>query len=191
MSRCFVPSLLVLVALGADFAAARPAVAGGVYCKAKEYTYVSNDSSAESGADAASNRVTYVAVQQTPQYDVRRPEVPSGARLTLFANFLGQTPGVVMLNVNGTSSRCQVVDWKPESVTAELPAMGLSHPQNAELVVIMPDGRIVKTFRVRLVAQPDIMVHKDTVPLPLPPAPQSQPISFAVPVAGGLLTYAQ
>ena len=168
-----------------------------MYCNTKEYTYissnaaVSNGSAADAGAEPASSRVTYVAVQRTPQYDVRRPEIPSGARLTLFANFLGQTPGVVMLNVNGTSSRCQVVDWKPESVTAELPALGLAQPQNAEIVVIMPDGRIAKTFRIRLVAQPDIMIHKDTVPLPLPPAPQSQTVSYVVPVAGGLLAYAQ
>jgi len=59
-------------------------------------------------------------------------------------------------------------------------------PKNASIVVVMPDGRIAKTFRVLFVAQPDLLVHQDTVPQPLPPAPASTSASYAAPGAGAM-----
>jgi hypothetical protein len=200
MSRYFTNSFVMIVVTGVCLTA-QSALAGhgarSAYAAAAAKAEVST---AEIGTDAATeptvvthaiqNKVTYSAVQHTPQYDLRRPEVPSGARVTLFANFLGKVQGCVLLNLAGTSTECQVVDWKPESVTIELPKLGLSEPKNASIVVIMPDGRIAKTFRVLFVAQPDVLVHQDTVPQPLPPAPASTSASYAAPGAGGLLMYA-
>jgi hypothetical protein len=139
---------------------------------------------------SSGSKVAYNAVQRTPQYDLRRPEVPSGARLTLFANFLGKEQGVVLLGIHGTSHECEVVDWKPQSVTIELPRLGLNEPKNATIAIVLPDGRIAKTFRVLFVAQPDVVVHQESVPQPMPPAPASAPAAYAMPVAGGLTMYA-
>ncbi len=140
---------------------------------------------------ATSHRVTYKAVQQTPQYDLRRPEVVSGARVTLFANFLGTHPGIVLFNLDGVSSECQVIDWREQSVTTQLPRLGLLEPKNAEIQIVLPDGRIAKTFRVLLVAPPDIVIHEESVPVPLPPAPASQPASYVTLVQGGLILHAK
>jgi hypothetical protein len=139
---------------------------------------------------SATSRVTYKLIQQTPQYDLRRPEVVSGARVTLFANFLRDQPGIVLFNLDGTSTQCEVIEWKDSSVTTQLPRLGLLQPKNAEIQIVLPDGRIAKTFRVLFVAPPDIVIHEDTVPVPLPPAPACQPASYATPVQGGLMLHA-
>lgn len=138
-------------------------------------------------ASARSAGVIYKVVQQTPQYDVRRPEVVSGTRVTLFANFLRQEPGIVTFNMEGTSSECVLVEWKPDSVTVELPRLGLAAPKNAEIQIVLPDGRVAKTFPVLYVAQPDIVVHEDTIPLAMPPAPGLRRAVYAMPVNGGLV----
>lgn len=134
--------------------------------------------------------VIYKVVQQTPQYDVGRPQVVSGTRVTLFANFLRQDPGCVLFNLNGTSAECAVIEWKPNSVTVELPRLGLLEPKNAEIQIVLPDGRIAKTFPVVYIAQPDILVHEDTIPQPMPPAPKAQAAVYAMPVQGGLVLQA-
>jgi hypothetical protein len=139
---------------------------------------------------SANHRVTYKVVQQTPQYDLRRPEVISGARVTLFANFLRDLPGIVLFNLDGTSTKCDVIEWKDSSVTTQLPRLGLLEPKNAEIQIVLPDGRIAKTFRILFVAPPDIVIHEETVPVPLPPAPACQPASYATPVQGGLMLHA-
>jgi hypothetical protein len=135
----------------------------------------------------AHSSVVYKIVQQTPQYDLRRPEVISGARVTLFANFLRNEPGVVLFNLNGTSTECVLVEWRPNSVTIELPRLGLLEPKNAEIQIVLPDGRIAKTFPVLFIAQPDIVIHQDTVPQPMPPAPAARAAAYATPVRGGLM----
>ncbi|MCA9119990.1 MAG: hypothetical protein H6822_29540 [Planctomycetaceae bacterium] len=140
---------------------------------------------------ASSNRTIYKLVQSTPQYDISRPEVVSGARITLFANFLRQEQGYVMFNLNGTSSECKIVEWHPNSVTLELPRLGLLAPQDAEIQIVLPDGRIAKTFKVLFVSQPDIVVHSDTIPQPMPPAPASTSGVYAMPVSGGLVLQAE
>jgi len=139
---------------------------------------------------SSQHRVTYKLVQQTPEYDVSRPEVVSGTRVTLFANFLGQEAGMVMFNLNGTSVVCDIVEWQGDSVTVNLPLLGLLGPKDAEIQIVLPEGRIAKTFRVRYIAQPDIVVHEDTIPQPSPPAPVSQRATYATPVGGGLILQA-
>jgi hypothetical protein len=143
------------------------------------------------GLAASPNSVVSKTIQSTAQYNLRRPEVPSGSRITLFANFLGQQPGTVLLNLAGVSKECEVVQWKPESVTTELPRLGLAEPKNIEIMIILPDGRIAKKFRLLLVPQPDVVVHGETVPLPMPPSPGAESVGLAVPSQGGVLLYAQ
>jgi hypothetical protein len=192
MSRSLTLPFVMLFVLGSGYIGNQEASACArcIYRTTHEkWVYTNNHSTTveQSAAEEqpAESRVTYNVVQATPQYDVRRPEVPSGTRITLFANFLRKEQGVVMLNLNGTSTECHIADWKPESVTVELPRLGLARPKLAEIVVILPDGRIAKTFRILLVAQPDIMVHQDTVPLPMPAAPSAEPATYATPVDGG------
>ena len=139
----------------------------------------------------STNRVVYQLVQHTPQYDISRPEVVSGTRVTLFANFLRQEQGHVMFNLNGTSTECNIVEWQPNSVTVELPRLGLLSPKNAEIQILLPDGRIAKTFKVLYVSQPDIVIHQDTIPQPMPPAPAASHATYAMPVNGGLVLQAR
>ncbi len=127
----------------------------------------------------ASNRVAYKTVQHTPRYNLRRAEVPSGAQLTLFANFLGERQGVVLLQLAGTSFNCEMVQWKKDSVTVEMPRLGLREPKNAAIQIVLPNGRIAKTFRVLYVSPPNIIVHGETVPVATPPAPSSSPALYA------------
>lgn len=130
------------------------------------------------------NGVVFKVVQPSQKYDLRRPELVSGARVTLFANFLRQEPGIVIFNLNGTSTRCNLVEWKPESVTVDLPLLGLLEPKDAEIQIVLPDGRIAKTFRVVYVAQPDVVVHAESVPQPTPPAPAAKAAVYAISVSG-------
>ena len=152
---------------------------------------VSASESVAAPAVESTNRVVYQLVQHTPQYDISRPEVVSGTRVTLFANFLRQEQGYVMFNLNGTSTECNIVEWQPNSVTVELPRLGLLSPKNAEIQIVLPDGRIAKTFKVLYVSQPDIVIHQDTIPQPMPPAPASSPGAYAMPVLGGIVLQAQ
>ncbi|MEQ8667738.1 MAG: hypothetical protein RIC12_01115 [Pirellulales bacterium] len=69
---------------------------------------------------ATDARVIYKVVQNTPEYDLGRPEVVSGTRVTLFANFLGQDPGVVQFNMNQTSASCKITDWQPNVNTGRI-----------------------------------------------------------------------
>ena len=141
-------------------------------------------------ASTQSKGVIYKVVQTTPKYNLQRPEVISGARVTLFANFLQKDPGCVLFNLNGTSTECTLNEWKPNSVTVEIPRLGLAHPKNAEIQIVLPNGRVAKTFSVVLISQPDIMIHEDTVPQPTPPAPTTQAAVYAMPVQGGLMLQA-
>jgi hypothetical protein len=138
----------------------------------------------------ATQRMIYKPVQPTPQYDFRRPEVVSGARVTLFANFLREESGCVLFNLEGTSTECALIDWKPDSVTLDLPCLGLLEPKYAEIQIVLPDGRVAKTFAVLYVSQPDIVVHEETVPLPMPSGPSTRPAAYAAPVDGAVVLHA-
>ena len=135
--------------------------------------------------DSASSRVVYKVVQATPQYKLRRPEVISGTRVTLFANFLLHEPGYVFFILNGTTTQCTIVEWRPDSVTVELPWLGLAEPKNATLQIVLPDGRIAKSRKVLFVSQPDIVTHAETVGQPSPPAPAARPVTYVRPIRGG------
>jgi len=120
----------------------------------------------------------------------QRPDIASGSRVTLFANFLRQEAGVVILEIGGTSLQCELIEWQPDSVTVDLPRLGLAEPKNAEITIVLPDGRIAKTFKVRYVRQPDIVLHEDSIPQPMPPLPTvAGPANYVVAVQGGFTLY--
>ena len=188
MTRYIAHSFLALTVFGSGLLATTQANANEVL-RIREWTYASG--TVKPATCAPSGRAVLKQVQRTSTYEVARPEVPSGARLTLFANFLGQNRGQVLLCLAGMSAQCEVIEWKEESVTIELPRLGLSGPKNADIHIILRDGRVAKTFRVLFVAQPDILVHGESVPQPMPPAPETAPPSYSVSVRGGLMLYAQ
>ena len=142
-------------------------------------------------------RVTYVrqdtttlqedkALAPAPVLDSQRREVASGARITLFANFLRQEAGVVVMEIGGTSWECELIKWQPNSVTVDLPRLGLAEPKDADITIVLPDGRIAKSFSVRCVRQTEIVVHDEPVPRAAPPlAATAGPANYVVPVAGG------
>lgn len=122
--------------------------------------------------------VTYVSqhVTKVNHVKVSRTELPSGSTITMFANFLGNAPGFVLVKIDEVSLSCKVMEWKPNRVTLELPQLGLKDPQAATLSIVLPDGRVVQQFSVDLVPPQRIVVHQKTIQagiqVSLPSAPQ-------------------
>ncbi|WP_182866569.1 hypothetical protein [Stieleria mannarensis] len=116
------------------------------------------------------SRVMERPVQSQPAYSLSRPEVVSGTRMTVFAGFLEHQTGAVLLEVGGTVAQCRIVDWRTNSVTFYLPMLGMAGGRDATLRVVKPSGRIAKTLDVRLVPQPEIVIHGETVGQPGPAA---------------------
>lgn len=135
-------------------------------------------------------RSVYKRVQAAPSYAMQRPQLTTGARITVFVNFLQQETGVVLLDVSETTLNCQVLEWKPDSVTLQLPRLGIARPQDARLRVIKPNGRVAKTFSVMLVGQPQIVVHEETIPQPMPTAAAPEQSVYAETGESGLTFYA-
>ena len=130
MTRHLTISLAVLPLLACSLVAGEQASAEPVkITRQTEWVYTSEAPSCDSVPSEP--RVVTKAVQQTPEYEVGRPEVPSGATITLFASFLGSQQGHVMFHLNGTCTECEVIDWKDNSVTTVLPKLGLVAPKNA------------------------------------------------------------
>lgn len=134
---------------------------------------------------------------------IQRPELPSGARATFFANFLQEQPGRVYLTFSNVRLECLIDQWRPESVTVDLPRAGLAQPADALIEIVLPDGRIAKTIPIRYVPQPDVLIHQETVGQPAPPPPsirhapstpqasrQANSGVIAEVVNGGMLFYA-
>jgi hypothetical protein len=144
----------------------------------------------------AAPRCNYVYQPQSGNYTVIAAPVPclaprarvtSGSRVTLFGNFLGTATGCVLFNHSGTAMECNVVQWTNQSVTVDLPILGLSTSKDAEIELIVPDGRVAKTFAVNYIPQPDIVIHTDNMPVPNPPTSQVRLPSFITPVQGGVM----
>ncbi len=138
--------------------------------------------------DSASPK--YKVVSTAPQYHVPRVELPTGARITLFSSFLGDRPGLVVMDMAATSMECSLVEWSDNAVTIELPGLGLSRPVPAEIRIFRSAGRVAKTVSILLVPQPDIIVHEETIAAPLPPPPPRQTASFIWAARGGLMLQA-
>lgn len=87
------------------------------------------------------------------------PQVAAGSSLTIPANFLGPHAGHVFLSIGATKLPCQILAWKPESVTITLPPMGIVAPQKACLHVLMPHGQVMKKVDFLLTAPPEVILH--------------------------------
>lgn len=210
MSRCKTTSQFVLRTereIAAGIAATKPLVFG--IASSQNVTTISRAvlsllivlpaaaAHADTPRRAVTKRAVYKLVQPTPTYDLQRPELTIGTRITIFANFLQKDPGVVLLDIGATTTNCTVLEWKPQSVTVQLPRLGLSRPQAAKLRVVLPNGRIAKSHNVVLVAQPDIVVHEETIAQPMPPAPAASatqapaPAVYAESIEGGFVFYSE
>jgi hypothetical protein len=120
-------------------------------------------------------------VNTPPAKGLSRPALPSGATVTLFANFLGPNAGCVLLNYAGTAIECEVLDWRQNSVTLQLPRWGLVEPKAAEIWIVLQDGRVAERIPIRFVSAPDIVIHDETVSAPTPPAPANSQAIYAAP----------
>ena len=116
------------------------------------------------------SRVMEKQVQTQPAYTLSRPEVVSGARMTVFAGFLEHNRGAVLFDIGGTTTECRICDWRPNSVTFYLPRLGTAGGRDATIRVVKPNGRVAKSMEVRLVPQPEIVIHSETVGQPGPSA---------------------
>lgn len=132
--------------------------------------FASTISSLTSAAQPAAEQVRSEnrPVQTTPAYRFSRPEVVSGARMTLFANFLQHQQGVVYLDIAGTTASCRICDWRSNSVTFYLPQLGVPGPVDARLRVVLPNGRVAKAVNVSLIPQPVFVIHSETIGQPAP-----------------------
>ncbi len=144
----------------------------------------SADDYANSWDSHLGGQIVHKQVQATPSYSLRRPELTVGTRITMFANFLQEKPGVVMLDVGDTTAQCRVIDWQPHSVTLQLPRLGLARPTNAQLRIVLPNGRVAKKAAVLLISQPGIVVHQETVAQPSPSAGSDSGAEYAGSVGG-------
>lgn len=83
-----------------------------------------------------------------------RPALVAGSRVSAFVNFLQHSEGAVWLQIAGATWRCHIARWCDDSVTFDLPNLGLSTPIDATVQVIRPDGRVAKSVGVTLVPPP-------------------------------------
>ena len=77
----------------------------------------------------------------------------------MYAPFLREEAGMVLFVLHGISQECDVVAWRPNSVTVDLPKLGLPAPQQVEILIVLPNGRVAKTFRLICEPQDEIVVH--------------------------------
>ena len=84
-----------------------------------------------------------------------------GATITAPARFLGSETGCVFLQVGPTMLECQIIDWKPTSVTFVVPNMGLGPITAGRLQIIRGDGDIIRDYPVALIRKPDLIVHEE------------------------------
>ena len=171
--------IVVAVVMASGFSSEAFAQRG--WCYRSRVTYVQQATATVEKIEAPAPRLAC---------EPQREDIASGARVTLFANFLRREPGVVMLEIGGTSIPCRLIEWQPDSVTVDLPLLGLTEPKNADITIVLPDGRIAKTFRVRYVRQPDIVLHEDSIPQANPAVPaMAAPANYVVAVQGGFTLY--
>ncbi|WP_182866570.1 hypothetical protein [Stieleria mannarensis] len=126
-----------------------------------------------------SPRSIHRTVQSVPAYRLARPQITTGTRITMFANFLQQDPGIVLLEIGGTTTRCELLEWCSNSVTVQLPSFGVAGPQDARIRIVLPNGRVAKSVSVMLVPQPSMIVHEETIPQPMPTAEMPKPAIYA------------
>jgi hypothetical protein len=188
MSKTFTKSLIAGAVLVAGLILASSAQAGWPRCN--NYYYYQPAPAPVPAKPVITGYETVIHSTYKPQSTTRRTEVASGSQITLFASFLGNQPGHALLNLGGTSTECNITEWTNNSVSLELPRLGLSSSKEAEVELLLPDGRIIKTFRLSLVSPPDVVTNGMTTQFQTPPAPVSRPTTYVTSVQGGLVLQA-
>ena len=178
MYRNLTNSVLSLVVLSGGLMSATSSEAKETLTFRSGHTTIVNNYVSASQEVGGSRSVTR-RVQNTPSYGMKRSEVYSGTRITLFANFLEEKPGKVQLCMKKTALPCEVVQWSDEAVIVNLPKVGLENPVDATIRIIKPNGREAKKYYVLFGPQPEILIHKETVGQPDPSAPTSKSASYA------------
>ncbi len=112
------------------------------------------------------------AIQMEYQPLFSGPAIPSGVRVSLLVSFLGDQTGYVLLDCVGVTIQCEIIDWRESSVTLQIPRWGVQQPKIAKLRIVRADGRIADQVPFLLVPAPDVVIHSESVPAPLPARPE-------------------
>ena len=87
------------------------------------------------------------------------PTAPAGSTLTIAGNGFGPVIGIGHLMLGQVKLPVNFVQWGPNAVTVKLPEMGILSPTRGELMIMLPDGRLVRRMNILLVAQPPVNVN--------------------------------
>ena len=106
------------------------------------------------------------------------PELTVGKAVTASAKFLGKEPGHVFIQLGSATLECEVLAWGGDSVTFQMPGLGLAKATPAEVELVRPNGDLVRSFRVALVPPAALVevasiatVATNEVSVAAPPAP--------------------
>ena len=180
--RCLAPALVAAVGGSAAFACDPPARVGHIVVGQPTGHVVTYRPAPVQQVRTEIVRVTqpdviHVLVQPTPEKtatprkaakpSVRpvserartttRPAVRPGSTLRLSGEFFGTDSGVARLETDDFSLDCEVLSWSPDGVTFTLPPVRLNATVAANLRLITPEGRVVKTRTVTLEAAFDLV----------------------------------
>lgn len=79
------------------------------------------------------------------------PELTVGKTITAAAKFLGKEAGHVFVQLGSATIECEVLAWSSDSVTFQMPSLGLAKATPADVELVRPNGDLVRSFRVALV----------------------------------------
>jgi hypothetical protein len=78
-------------------------------------------------------------------------EIPAGAAFKLELPELGEEASVAVVELRGLTLPVQILDWSPEAVALQLPAMGLTEAVASVLTIARPDGEVVRTIEFAMI----------------------------------------
>jgi hypothetical protein len=131
------------------------------------------------GRSGSSARVVYASNVSYSQRAIRTfaSDVPVGSTITAKVNFLGKEQGFVLMKMGNAILDCQITDWSANNVSFEIPDMGLSESILAELQIIRPSGDVVKSYSIRLVSKPELVVDVNLTPSPAAGSVAARPLA--------------
>lgn len=91
-------------------------------------------------------------------YKPRAIKVPQGSVLRLKANFLGNEPGQVFLQVNSTVHPCEVVEWTPNFVIIHMPNFAAMSDTSGKIMIATNDGKLKRKIDVIVAPTEDVAV---------------------------------
>ncbi|MDG2380462.1 MAG: hypothetical protein P8N76_02205 [Pirellulaceae bacterium] len=120
-------------------------------------------------------------VAPEPQF----PVVPSGSTITIPANFLGNQPGSVLMVFNNIKLPVRINNWTMTGVTVTLPPMAIKEAVLIRLDVLLPQGQLGRTQKIRVTAPAPVVLHPTAPISPLPTNPALQAQNQAAAILGG------